>query len=201
MPLETRGAGIARSNPSTPKLEPKRSLWARSQCRYESADINVGSGVVIGAQGEVLTNAHVVRNCSQITVHLHRQKQQHTTEERHENPHFPESLEYDFSKSFSVRRGIRWRTVAVHPRSRSPSRQDVATIPQRQSLLCAPESPISGDSGVAGERRKNKQDWRVGFWPCRVCRQRACKSSRGGSTAPGLRCKRSRLQLPSFKNN
>ena len=27
-----------------------------------------GSGVAIGAQGEVLTNAHVVANCAQITV-------------------------------------------------------------------------------------------------------------------------------------
>jgi S1-C subfamily serine protease len=27
-----------------------------------------GSGVVIGAKGEILTNAHVVENCAQITV-------------------------------------------------------------------------------------------------------------------------------------
>lgn len=33
-----------------------------------SAEISTGSGVVIGAQGEVLTNAHVVANCGQITV-------------------------------------------------------------------------------------------------------------------------------------
>ena len=35
----------------------------------------------------------------------------------------------------------------------------------------------------------------------RVCRPRACKRSRQGSTSPGLRCKRSRSPLPSFKNN
>lgn len=33
-----------------------------------AAEIRAGSGVVIGAQGEVLTNAHVVANCEQITV-------------------------------------------------------------------------------------------------------------------------------------
>jgi S1-C subfamily serine protease len=33
-----------------------------------TADISIGSGVVIGAQGEVLTNAHVVENCAQITI-------------------------------------------------------------------------------------------------------------------------------------
>jgi S1-C subfamily serine protease len=33
-----------------------------------AADISVGSGIVIGEHGEVLTNAHVVRNCTQITV-------------------------------------------------------------------------------------------------------------------------------------
>jgi hypothetical protein len=33
-----------------------------------AADISAGSGVVIGTHGEVLTNAHVVENCAQITV-------------------------------------------------------------------------------------------------------------------------------------
>jgi hypothetical protein len=33
-----------------------------------AADISVGSGVVIGAHGEVLTNAHVVKDCTKITV-------------------------------------------------------------------------------------------------------------------------------------
>ena len=33
-----------------------------------AADVVVGSGVAIGKQGEVLTNAHVVENCGQITV-------------------------------------------------------------------------------------------------------------------------------------
>ena len=33
-----------------------------------AADISGGSGVVIGAHGEVLTNAHVVENCTKITV-------------------------------------------------------------------------------------------------------------------------------------
>src|SRR5262245_50964996 len=33
-----------------------------------SADIGTGSGVVIGTHGEVLTNSHVVENCTQITV-------------------------------------------------------------------------------------------------------------------------------------
>ena len=33
-----------------------------------AADISSGSGVVIGAHGEVLTNAHVVENCTKITV-------------------------------------------------------------------------------------------------------------------------------------
>jgi S1-C subfamily serine protease len=31
-------------------------------------DISSGSGVVIGAQGEILTNSHVVEDCQQITV-------------------------------------------------------------------------------------------------------------------------------------
>ena len=34
----------------------------------QAADISSGSGVVIGAHGEILTNAHVVENCAQITV-------------------------------------------------------------------------------------------------------------------------------------
>jgi S1-C subfamily serine protease len=34
----------------------------------QAADISSGSGVVIGAHGEILTNAHVVENCTQITV-------------------------------------------------------------------------------------------------------------------------------------
>ena len=33
-----------------------------------AADISAGSGVVIGTHGEVLTNAHVVENCTKITV-------------------------------------------------------------------------------------------------------------------------------------
>jgi S1-C subfamily serine protease len=33
-----------------------------------AADVSSGSGVVIGAHGEVLTNAHVVENCTKITV-------------------------------------------------------------------------------------------------------------------------------------
>ena len=33
-----------------------------------AADVSSGSGVVIGAHGEVLTNAHVVENCAKITV-------------------------------------------------------------------------------------------------------------------------------------
>ena len=33
-----------------------------------AADISTGSGAVIGTHGEVLTNAHVVENCTQITV-------------------------------------------------------------------------------------------------------------------------------------
>src|SRR5262249_53291963 len=33
-----------------------------------AADVSTGSGVVIGTHGEVLTNAHVVENCTQITV-------------------------------------------------------------------------------------------------------------------------------------
>jgi S1-C subfamily serine protease len=33
-----------------------------------AADTQSGSGVVIGARGEILTNAHVIRNCSQFTV-------------------------------------------------------------------------------------------------------------------------------------
>lgn len=32
------------------------------------AEIFSGSGVVIGADGEILTNAHVVENCTQITI-------------------------------------------------------------------------------------------------------------------------------------
>ena len=34
----------------------------------QAADTVSGSGVVIGAHGEVLTNAHVVENCTQITA-------------------------------------------------------------------------------------------------------------------------------------
>jgi S1-C subfamily serine protease len=34
----------------------------------QGADISSGSGVVIGAKGEVLTNAHVVEGCQKITV-------------------------------------------------------------------------------------------------------------------------------------
>jgi S1-C subfamily serine protease len=34
----------------------------------QAADISSGSGVVIGAYSEILTNAHVVENCAQITV-------------------------------------------------------------------------------------------------------------------------------------
>jgi hypothetical protein len=34
----------------------------------QAVDISSGSGVVIGAHGEILTNAHVVENCAQITV-------------------------------------------------------------------------------------------------------------------------------------
>jgi S1-C subfamily serine protease len=33
-----------------------------------ASDISVGSGVVIGTHGEVLTNAHVVENCTKITM-------------------------------------------------------------------------------------------------------------------------------------
>jgi S1-C subfamily serine protease len=33
-----------------------------------AVDISAGSGVVIGTHGEVLTNAHVVENCTEITV-------------------------------------------------------------------------------------------------------------------------------------
>jgi trypsin-like peptidase len=33
-----------------------------------AADISSGSGVVIGARGEILTNAHVIENCTKITV-------------------------------------------------------------------------------------------------------------------------------------
>jgi S1-C subfamily serine protease len=33
-----------------------------------AANISAGSGVVIGIHGEVLTNAHVVENCTKITV-------------------------------------------------------------------------------------------------------------------------------------
>lgn len=36
--------------------------------RVQAADISSGSGVVIGANGEVLTNAHVVSGCAQIAV-------------------------------------------------------------------------------------------------------------------------------------
>jgi S1-C subfamily serine protease len=35
-----------------------------------AAEISSGSGVVINAKGEVLTNAHVVENCQSITVRL-----------------------------------------------------------------------------------------------------------------------------------
>jgi Trypsin-like peptidase domain/Sel1 repeat len=38
-------------------------------CRGEAADA-AGSGVVIGAQGEILTNSHVVEDCQKITVQL-----------------------------------------------------------------------------------------------------------------------------------
>jgi len=34
----------------------------------QAADLTSGSGVVIGVQGEVLTNSHVVGNCTKITV-------------------------------------------------------------------------------------------------------------------------------------
>jgi S1-C subfamily serine protease len=34
----------------------------------QAADLTSGSGAVIGANGEVLTNAHVVENCTKITV-------------------------------------------------------------------------------------------------------------------------------------
>ena len=34
----------------------------------QAADLTSGSGVVIGANGEVLTNSHVVENCTKITV-------------------------------------------------------------------------------------------------------------------------------------
>jgi S1-C subfamily serine protease len=34
----------------------------------EAADISSGSGVVIGAEGEILTNSHVVEGCAEITV-------------------------------------------------------------------------------------------------------------------------------------
>jgi S1-C subfamily serine protease len=38
-------------------------------CRGKAADA-AGSGVVIGARGEILTNSHVVENCEKITVQL-----------------------------------------------------------------------------------------------------------------------------------
>jgi S1-C subfamily serine protease len=34
----------------------------------QPAEISSGSGVVIGSHGEVLTNAHVVKQCTRITV-------------------------------------------------------------------------------------------------------------------------------------
>jgi S1-C subfamily serine protease len=34
----------------------------------EAADTSSGSGVVIGTQGEILTNAHVVEACTEINV-------------------------------------------------------------------------------------------------------------------------------------
>src|SRR5262245_17750052 len=34
----------------------------------EATEISAGSGVVIGTQGEILTNAHVVEACSEINV-------------------------------------------------------------------------------------------------------------------------------------
>jgi S1-C subfamily serine protease len=34
----------------------------------EAADTSAGSGVVIGTQGEILTNSHVVEDCQKITV-------------------------------------------------------------------------------------------------------------------------------------
>ena len=56
----------------------RRAIWAGSAIAFavilfganvgRAADVSSGSGVVIGAQGEVLTNAHVVENCAKITV-------------------------------------------------------------------------------------------------------------------------------------
>jgi hypothetical protein len=39
-------------------------------CRARAADATVGSGVVIGAHGEILTNSHVVEACEKIIVQL-----------------------------------------------------------------------------------------------------------------------------------
>ncbi len=56
----------------------RRAIWAGPVIAFalilfgakagRAADISSGTGVVIGAQGEVLTNAHVVENCAKITV-------------------------------------------------------------------------------------------------------------------------------------
>ena len=40
----------------------QREYWPRRWI------VSIGSGVVIGAHGEVLTNAHVVENCTKITI-------------------------------------------------------------------------------------------------------------------------------------
>jgi S1-C subfamily serine protease len=39
-------------------------------CPAQAADISSGSGVVIGTQGEILTNSHVVEDCQEIIAHL-----------------------------------------------------------------------------------------------------------------------------------
>jgi TPR repeat protein len=49
-----------------------KMLWALvlvlASATAEAAETSAGSGVVIGAQGEILTNSHVVEDCQQITV-------------------------------------------------------------------------------------------------------------------------------------
>jgi S1-C subfamily serine protease len=43
-------------------------LVLAARASAQAAEISSGSGVVIGIHGEVLTNAHVVEHCTQITV-------------------------------------------------------------------------------------------------------------------------------------
>jgi hypothetical protein len=48
-------------------MVPLATLVAGIVC-VQAADTSAGSGIVIGSQGEILTNSHVVENCEKITV-------------------------------------------------------------------------------------------------------------------------------------